>query len=99
MKDRVIQLLESMEGSTGHVFYSDVKACDETNKVAGLPINFHYNRLDAKTLINILPNPITDVDFFTCGPPVFQNFVTETLTKNGVSAEKLRSGSFGPPMQ
>ena len=53
MKDRVAQLLENMEGSTGHVFYSDVKACDDTTMVAGLPLNFHYKRLDAKTLITL----------------------------------------------
>ena len=98
MMDRVAQLLENMEGSTGHVFYSDAKACDDTTTVAGLPLNFHYKRLDAKTLINILPDPVTDVEFFMCGPPVFQNFVIDTLKENGVSAEKLRSGSFGPPM-
>ena len=99
MKDRVAQLLENMEGSTGHVFYSDVKACDDTTMVAGLPLNFHYKRLDAMTLINILPDPVTDIEFFMCGPPVFQNFVIETLTENGVSAKKLHSGSFGPLMK
>ena len=76
-----------------------MKACNDTTMVAGLPLHFHYKRLDAKTLINVLPDPITDVEFFMCGPPVFQNFVIKTLTENGVSAEKLHSGSFEPLMK
>lgn len=61
-------------------------------------LEIHSQKLDGASLVNILPEPLEDIEFYFCGPKRFQDFIVQTLDDNHVPKNQQHFEYFYPSL-
>ncbi|MGI9592054.1 MAG: pyridoxamine 5'-phosphate oxidase family protein [Myxococcota bacterium] len=89
LREEVERLVAEAPGASLHVAYSQQRAEDTLGEG-----HHSVGRVDAALLEKLVPG--LDADFYLCGPTAFMADLQDALEGRGVSAERIRSESFGP---